>query len=136
MYHKEEQLQTVLAQTGPLDKMRQLGESVKSDQIRVRIPGCHSNSFTIKPVGLSISLHPSYSSMAFYSGIVAARGIRSGAAARCRACLRGMSSSSAVPEGLDDRPLAGIKVVDLTRVLAGPLATMMLVSQPMPDSHL
>jgi hypothetical protein len=28
----------------------------------------------------------------------------------------------------DDRALAGIKVVDLTRVLAGPLATMMLVS--------
>ena len=28
----------------------------------------------------------------------------------------------------DERALAGIKVVDLTRVLAGPLATMMLVS--------
>lgn len=30
----------------------------------------------------------------------------------------------------DDRPLAGIKVVDLTRILAGPFATMMLVSIP------
>jgi hypothetical protein len=30
----------------------------------------------------------------------------------------------------DERPLAGVKVVDMTRVLAGPLATMMLVSVP------
>ncbi|WVN86791.1 uncharacterized protein L203_101963 [Cryptococcus depauperatus CBS 7841] len=36
--------------------------------------------------------------------------------------LRGYS----VAPSLDDRPLAGLKVVDLTRILAGPLATMML----------
>lgn len=34
----------------------------------------------------------------------------------------------------DDRPLAGIKVVDLTRILAGPFATMMLVSILYSDS--
>jgi hypothetical protein len=38
----------------------------------------------------------------------------------CRRCL----STSPV----DIRPLDGVKIVDLTRVLAGPMATMMLVS--------
>ncbi|WOO84448.1 Succinate--hydroxymethylglutarate CoA-transferase [Vanrija pseudolonga] len=37
---------------------------------------------------------------------------------------------SAIHPAGDDRPLSGIKVVDLTRILAGPTATMMMIESP------
>ncbi|EJT50512.1 acyl CoA transferase [Trichosporon asahii var. asahii CBS 2479] len=53
--------------------------------------------------------------------------LRSARPSLSRASFRALSTTQA------DRPLAGIKVVDLTRVLAGPTATMFLIESPTGD---
>lgn len=53
--------------------------------------------------------------------------IRSLSAPRAYIARPLVRSFSAIHPAGEDRPLSGIKVVDLTRILAGPTATMMMV---------